>query len=191
MRVIRPEANRRLAFLIAEKSMRRRFIGAAARAVGAVPVGRALDSTKPGAGKIYAPDPINYPKLIRGVGTKIETEAQVGGMLVLPTVDGITANAEVSEVCGNEELRLKKDFKEEVALKQLTGHLLSSGTDSGNGSIEKNSFLGIKFKLAPKVDQTAVYDAVFDRLEAGGCVGIFPEGGSHDRTEILAMKGIP
>ena len=29
---------------------------------------------------------------------------------------------------------------------------------------------------------------VFKRLSAGGAVGIFPEGGSHDRTEMLPLK---
>ena len=189
MRVIRTEAHRRIAFLIAEKSMRRRFIGAAARAAGAVPVGRALDSTKPAAGKIYLPDPENEPTLIRGVATKFEAEAQVGGLLVLPTVDGIAANTEILEIRGNEEIKLKKEFKGDVALKQLTGKPLNGGIQE-NGEAEKAVFQGIKFKVAPKIDQTRVYDAVFERLEAGGCVGIFPEGGSHDRTEILPLKGI-
>ncbi len=49
---------------------------------------------------------------------------------------------------------------------------------------------GTKFKIAPHVDQTMVYDSVFERLRAGGCIGIFPEGGSHDRTQLLPLKGI-
>jgi glycerol-3-phosphate O-acyltransferase/dihydroxyacetone phosphate acyltransferase len=50
-------------------------------------------------------------------------------------------------------------------------------------------FEGVTFKVAPKVDQTEVYDAVFDTLSQGGCIGIFPEGGSHDRPELLPLKG--
>ena len=190
MRVIRTEAHRRIAFLIAEKSMRRRFIGAAARAAGAVPVGRALDSTKPAAGKIYLPDPTNDPLLIRGVGTQFEKEAQVGGLLVLPTVNGIAANTEILEIRSNEEIKLKKEFKGDVALKQLTGKLLDAEVKLENGDAEKAEYQGVNFKVAPKVDQTMVYDAVFERLQGGGCVGIFPEGGSHDRTELLPLKGM-
>ena len=26
------------------------------------------------------------------------------------------------------------------------------------------------------------------RLHAGGCIGIFPEGGSHDRSDLLPLK---
>lgn len=189
MRVIWTESRRRIAFLIAEKSMRRRFIGAAARAVGAVSVGRALDLTSQATGRIYLPDPTNDTLLIRGVGTKFEKEAQVGGLVVLPTVSGTAANAEVQEIIGNEELRIKKEFRGDVAVKQLTGKPLD-GKENMNGNLtKKRGFGGVTFKVAPKVDQTKVYDAVFERLQAGGCVGIFPEGGSHDRTELLPLKG--
>ncbi|KAA6410991.1 MAG: glycerol-3-phosphate o-acyltransferase [Lasallia pustulata] len=194
MRVLRMEARRRVAFLIAEKSMRRRFVGLFSRSAGAVPVARALDSTKAGAGTIYLPNPVNDPTLIRGIGTQFEKEAEVGGLLVLPTVNGTAANAEILEIHGQEELRLKKEFKGPDALRQLTGRsdINNQGKFiNGGGSGEKDTVEGFKgstFKTAPKVDQTKVYDAVFQRLEAGGCVGIFPEGGSHDRTELLPLK---
>lgn len=190
MRVIRTEAHRRAAFLIAEKSMRRRFIGRMARAVGAVPVGRALDSTKPATGQIYLPSPTEDPSLIRGVNTKFESEAQPGGLLVLPTVNGTAANAEILEIHGNEEIKLKKLFKGHVALRQLTGKPLEEDAGTENGDVDLvKGFQGINYKVAPKVDQSLVYDAVFERLQSGGCVGIFPEGGSHDRTELLPLKG--
>ena len=191
MRVIRTEAHRRIAILTAEKSMRRKFIGACARAVGCVPVARALDSTKPGTGKIYLPDPINDPLLVRGVGTQFEKEAQVGGLLVLPTINNNTATADILEIHGPEEIRLKKEFKGAEAFKQLTGRtdLSEEGKSLDNTiPIVTETFQGTPFKTAPKVDQTKVYDAVFDRLDHGGCVCIFPEGGSHDRTELLPLK---
>lgn len=164
--------------------MKRRFIGAAAGMLGPVSVGRALDSTKPGSGKIYLPDPEGDPLLIRGNGTQFEKEAEVGGLLVLPTVNGLAANSEIAEIHGAEEIRLKKEFKGDVAIGQLTGRDLTNG-DAREG---KEEFQGTSYKTAPKVDQTQVYNAVFDRLNAGGCIGIFPEGGSHDRTELLPLK---
>ena len=195
MRVLRTESHRRIATLIAEKSMRRRFVGACSRAMGAVSVARALDSTKPGIGKIYLPDPVNDPTLVRGVNTAFDKEAQVGGLLVLPSVKGSAANAEILEIHGPEEIRLKKEFKGPDALKQLTGRtdisedgrFIDGGGDGSKDLQER--FEGSSYKTAPKVDQTKVYDAVFDRLDAGGCVCIFPEGGSHDRTELLPLKG--
>lgn len=185
------EAGRRIAWLIAEKSMRRKFVGRMARAAGAVSVGRALDSTKAATGKIYLPDPNNDPTLVRGVGTQFEKECQIGGLLVLPSVNGTAANSEILEIHGNEEIRLKKEFKGDVAIGQLTGKREGNGeVHSENGGAEKApDFEGTSYKTAPKVDQSKVYDAVFERLQAGGCVGIFPEGGSHDRTELLPLKG--
>lgn len=192
MRTLRNECHRRAAFLIAAKSMGRWVVGWFARKVGAVPVGRALDMVKPGSGTIYLPDPINDPLLIRGVGTKFDgKEIQVGGLLVLPTIDGTAANTEIEEVISAEELRLKKPFKGRNAMIQLTGREdIDENGKFGDQSVKgtKEGFEGSKYKTAPKVDQTQVYDAVFDRLSGGGAVGIFPEGGSHDRTELLPLK---
>ncbi|KAH8811994.1 hypothetical protein F5884DRAFT_671513 [Xylogone sp. PMI_703] len=192
MRILRNECHRRLSILTAAKSMNRWVIGWFARRVGAVPVARAMDMVKPATGTIYLPDPVNDPLLVRGVGTKFEgKELQIGGLLVLPTVNGTAANSEVAEVISDEELRLKKPFKGAVAMRQLTGR--DDIDDDGkitnkdvNGP--KDGYQGSKFKTAPKVDQTEVYDAVFDRLSSGGAVGIFPEGGSHDRPELLPLK---
>ncbi|KAI5818715.1 hypothetical protein BZA77DRAFT_306250 [Pyronema omphalodes] len=174
MRAVRLEARRRLAILVAEKSMRRKFIGWLSRRVGAVPVARAQDMTSNGTGRIYLPDP-EQPTKIRGVGTKFEDECMPGGLLVLPALKGKSpASAEILEVLNDEEIVLKKEFKSSGAIQQLTQE-----TPEGKG---------VTFKKAPKVDQTMVYDAVFHRLNSGGCVGIFPEGGSHDRTELLPLK---
>jgi len=147
---------------------------------------------KPGSGTIYLPDPVNDPLLVRGVGTKFDgKEVQIGGLLVLPSVNGTAANAEIEEVINAEEIRLKKPFKGQAAMQQLTGR---EDIDSNGKFTDENvkggpeGFTGSKYKTAPKVDQTQVYDAVFDRLSAGGAVGIFPEGGSHDRTELLPLK---
>ncbi|KAL7273048.1 Glycerol-3-phosphate/dihydroxyacetone phosphate acyltransferase [Rhizina undulata] len=177
MRAVRLESRRRIAFLVAEKSMRRRFIGWLSRCVGAVPVARALDMTKAAAGRIYLPDPEGQPLKIRGIGTTFTKDLTKGGLLVLPTVGKQSAaSSEVAEVLSDEEVILKKEFKGKTALEQLTA-------PGGEGEER-----GTKFKVAPKVDQTQVYDAVFERLNSGGCVGIFPEGGSHDRTELLPLK---
>jgi glycerol-3-phosphate O-acyltransferase / dihydroxyacetone phosphate acyltransferase len=196
MRVVRNEAHRRIVFLIAEKSMRRKVIGFFAALVGAVPVGRALDSTKTLPGRIYLPDPDNDPLLVRGVRTDFEAkDFQIGGLLVLPNVNHSAANAEILEIRGPEEIRLKKPFKGNTAIGQLTGRTLVVPDGETKDSVQKSwpngEFNGTPFKVAPKVDQTKVYDAVFEKLNDGGCVGIFPEGGSHDRTELLPLKGNP
>lgn len=61
------------------------------------------------------------------------------------------------------------------------------------------------FKIMPKIDQSALFESVYEHLNKGKCIGIFPEvffslfinplkkvliykGGSHDRTELIELK---
>ena len=44
------------------------------------------------------------------------------------------------------------------------------------------------FRVATRPDHSAMFGAVLRRLERGACIGIFPEGGSHDRTDLLPLK---
>ncbi|KAJ5899155.1 hypothetical protein N7495_003899 [Penicillium taxi] len=191
MRVIRSEAHRRISWLIAEKSFRRKFIGVLARGIGTLPVARAMDNLKAGQGTVYLPDPVDEPTLLRGVGTNFEGPGfEVDGTIALPTINGTSHSAAIAEIHGPEELVLKKAFKHRDALFQLTGRkdIDDDGNFTGDAASKTSDFKGSKFKVAPHVDQTAVYKAVFGRLNAGGCVGIFPEGGSHDRPSLLPLK---
>lgn len=113
-------------------------------------------------------------------------------MLFLPPGKKTTgASCDISEILGPEEVRVKRPFKGKLALQQLTGR--DDIDDNGNFTNKElkgpaPGFEGTKYRLAPHIDQTKVYEAVFSRLRNGGCVGIFPEGGSHDRTELLPLK---
>lgn len=190
MRVLRTDASRRVSFLIAEKSMKRRFVGAMSAAVGALPVARALDNVKPAAGRILLAEPDDDPTLIRGIDTDFTSvDFEVGGLIVLPKVRGQTPSTEIAAIVSSTQLRLKKPFKTPEALESLTGKAGSSSKDvqgsAPNGNIDTQ---GTTFKVAPHVDQTKVYDRVFEDLEDGGCIGIFPEGGSHDRPDLLPLK---
>ncbi|KAL2386385.1 acetyltransferase [Blastomyces gilchristii SLH14081] len=192
MRVARRELDRRIAFLIAEKSFKRRFVGLLAKAAGALPVARAMDNMKPGEGLIYLPDPVNNPKLLRGVGTKFDDPGfEPGGTIALPTINGEAHSTDIAEIRGPDEIILKKPFMHKDALYQLTGRTDISDDLKFTGSAAEqdlSGFKGSKFKVAPHVDQTGVYKAVFQTLNAGGCIGIFPEGGSHDRPNLLPLK---
>ncbi|EGO54682.1 hypothetical protein NEUTE1DRAFT_132129 [Neurospora tetrasperma FGSC 2508] len=190
-RTLRNEAKRRVSLLIAQKSVKG-FIGWASRQVGSVPVGRPQDSAKPAEGTIYLPDPIDDPTLIRGVGTNFEKQAEVGGIIFLPSIKGQSgSNVEIVEIHGPEEIRIKRPVNSKLALYQLTGRDdIDEHGELQNKEVKgiKDGYQGTKFKIAPHIDQTKVYQAVFDRLKNGGCVGIFPEGGSHDRSELLPLK---
>ena len=146
--------------------MRRKFIGTIAGVVGGISVSRAQDLQTKGPGRIYLEDRMS-PLKIAGKGTKF-LSLQPGSLLVLP--GETTGSSEVASVESDTSLTLKREFKGLKALGLLTDEE------------------GTAYKTAPKVDQSAVYNEVFTRLNEGGCVGIFPEGGSHDRTELLPLK---
>ena len=189
---MRSEARRRISWLIAEKSFRRPFIGRLAQIMGSVPVARAMDSMKVGKGTIYLPDPVNEPTLLRGVDTDFEAPGiEPHGTINLPTINGTSHSAQISEVHGPEELVLRRPFTGRDPLFQLTGRRDINEDGHFTGDVlggDVSEFKGSRFKVAPHVDQTAVYHAIFSRLAAGGCVGIFPEGGSHDRPDLLPLK---
>ncbi|GJJ77683.1 glycerol-3-phosphate O-acyltransferase / dihydroxyacetone phosphate acyltransferase [Entomortierella parvispora] len=165
--VLMRECGRRVSFLAAKKSMDRRWIGAMARAMNAIPVERPQDLAKSGSGTIKLQDRRGEPLRITGLGTKFTKELMVGDQISLPKDVGTSA---VAEIISDTELIVKKEFKELKALELLT---LPEGT---------------KYKCMPHMDQSNVYKTVFERLNAGHCVGIFPEGGSHDRAEMLPLK---
>jgi glycerol-3-phosphate O-acyltransferase/dihydroxyacetone phosphate acyltransferase len=50
------------------------------------------------------------------------------------------------------------------------------------------TFADASYKIFPKVDQNAVYSKVHEALKSGDCIGIFPEGGSHDQAHMLDLK---
>mmetsp|Transcript_86538 Transcript_86538/g.222916 ORF Transcript_86538/g.222916 Transcript_86538/m.222916 type:complete len:562 (+) Transcript_86538:157-1842(+) len=46
----------------------------------------------------------------------------------------------------------------------------------------------VDFKILPRIDQKHMYSQVNEALKSGDCIGIFPEGGSHDRASLLDLK---
>lgn len=159
---VKNETNKRVSFLIADKSMKVVGVGHIARFAMPIGVKRPQDNLKTATGEISI-DPSNPLKVI-GHGTAFTKEATVKGLIGLPNSKG---NAEIAEILDDSTLLIKKEFKK-VAM-----DILKSPT---------------KYKLADKVDQRQVYEKVFAHLSHGHSIGIFPEGGSHDRTDLLPLK---
>jgi glycerol-3-phosphate O-acyltransferase / dihydroxyacetone phosphate acyltransferase len=110
----------------------------------------------------------SHPLEITGSETKF-TDLTPGMSILLPNDPG---SAEIESIESDTKLTIKKEFRGLRALELLE-------TPGGTG-----------FKVAPKVDQSWVYEKVFERIEEGGCIGIYPEGGSHDRPDLLPLKGM-
>ena len=98
---------------------------------------------------------------MQGTGTAFDKEVHVGDTLKIPGLpDQI-----VERIVSAEELYLK-----------------APGAKSHE--MEKK----YSFKIIPKLDQSKVYTEVWNHLKKGDCIGIFPEGGSHDRSDLLPLK---
>lgn len=161
-------ANRRISFLIAAKSLKQKVIGQLAQCQLSIGVNRAQDTLRKAMGKIFIKDLENDPTRVHGVGTKFTEECMVKGLLGLPNSLG---NGDIKEIISDNELVLRKEYNTKRSPKITK--LLTEGT---------------AFKVADKIDQKQVYDQVFQHLLHLGCIGIFPEGGSHDRTTLLPLK---
>ncbi|KAJ7182846.1 hypothetical protein C8R43DRAFT_14710 [Mycena crocata] len=161
------ESRRRVQFLVAAASMQRHVIGFFARLLNSIPVARAADSIKPGTGRIrISPDD---PCTVIGEGTRFLSEFKPRMQIMLPkSLD--SAASEVVEIISDTELKIKKEF---------------AATDKAREASEKE---GLEFRKLPFVDQQDMYRHVYDCLNHGGSIGIFPEGGSHDRTDLLPLK---
>lgn len=165
MQQVLKEAGRRILFLVAAKLYSRKFIGLVSRSQLSIPVVRAQDNLRPATGKIFV-DFDDDPLTIRGKGTKFTQECMVKGLVALPQSLGA---CEVAEIVSDTELKIRKEFKRLTKVETLLRQ-------------------GSLFKAADKVDQKQVYHTVFEHLNHGHCIGIFPEGGSHDRTSLLPLK---
>lgn len=161
---VKKTVNKRVSFLVAEKSLHRPAIGTFARCAMSIGVMRAQDNLRTAKGKITV-DAENRKRLI-GSGTEF-TKFQEKSLIGLPKSLG---NVEIERIVNDNELILRKEFKMQ---KPEVKSLLTQGTS---------------FKYAPKVDQSRVYHNVFEHLAHDQCIGIFPEGGSHDRTDLLPLK---
>ncbi|KAJ3318504.1 hypothetical protein HDV06_000437 [Boothiomyces sp. JEL0866] len=150
---------RQVGFLAAKKSMDLFWIGLFARAFNSIPVERPQDLIKKQKGKIYMED--DELKLF-GEGTTFTT---IKPRSVI-TVDGDEAT--VAEIISDSVLLLQKPFK------------LHTFAELKKSKLE--------FKMTPHVDQGKMFNEVVKRLSKDGAVGIFPEGGSHDRPEMLPLK---
>mmetsp|Transcript_12651 Transcript_12651/g.23472 ORF Transcript_12651/g.23472 Transcript_12651/m.23472 type:complete len:633 (-) Transcript_12651:207-2105(-) len=148
-------------FIIAEVSWRKRIIGDFAKLLNSVPVTRPQDKAVPGSGTIS----IDLEALtVRGVDSKFTKDCAEKGCSI--SIKGVGTFV-VKEVLNDTKLLIKKPLEEPTV-----AELKSSN----------------KYKVVPKIPQDQVFEAVYQRLLDNGSIAIFPEGGSHDQTEMLPLK---
>lgn len=193
---------RKISYLMAEASWKRRIVGDIAWALGVVPVKRAQDDATPGSGRIEydrpaaamvaaasktvaagegktgdggtdgggtsADDPETIEFEVRGIDTKFMTELHVGDKI---RPSGTAFAVKVKQIVSADRIvvdgtGMPPEFP------------FPSAKDKG----------AIPYDILKHTPLDVVFSKVLDRLAAGGAVGIFPEGGSHDRTDLLPLK---
>ena len=159
----------KISYLMAEASWKRRVIGDIAWALDVVPVKRAQDTAVQGTGKVTfkalerADDDETPLVQVSGTDTLFSSESKVGDKIRPP---GTATQFKI------------------VSIESDT-IMLVDAMDAGDEDILEES---VSFDILRRVDQKIVYEKVLERLASGGAVGIFPEGGSHDRTDLLPLK---
>lgn len=173
MSSVKQYSRRRIAFLVAAKSYRRKFIGTGAKFTGAIPVERAQDLLRKGTGTIKLQD-LEDGTIVEGEGTLFTKECMKKGLIGLPESLG---NAVIESIESDTKLTLRKTFQINV----------SDPKEADKRRIQRLTE-GTPFKVAPHVDNNCVFQHVFDHLNGGNVLGMFPEGGSHDRPDLLPLK---
>lgn len=164
---------RPIGFLMAAVSLKRRIVGFFGRLLNSIPVDRAQDYAQMCTGVVGIKN-ASDPTLITGTETSFlqeilpKLESHQGKLALHVSRNKESFSSPIKEVISATELRLTKPFEGLV-----TEHLLQNQ---------------VKFSVAPIIDQQLLYTSVFKQLEQGKCIGVFPEGGSHDRAEMLPLK---
>ncbi|CAO3640064.1 unnamed protein product [Cunninghamella blakesleeana] len=157
--------------LIAEKSMHQKGIGFFAKLINAIPVIRPQDIAQNGLGRIHLLNAKSNPTIIHGTETNFLSHVQPQDVLILPRNAG---KLQVIKVISDTELEVKKWDISDPRHAKLVSLLTKSE--------------GSAYKCMPHVEQDSVYERVYDELNNSRCITIFPEGGSHDRAEMLPFK---
>ncbi|KAI8976536.1 hypothetical protein BDB01DRAFT_803293 [Pilobolus umbonatus] len=159
--IVMRECRRRVSFLIAAKSMKQKAIKFFADLIHAIPVMRPQDMAEIGHGRIQSG---SDPYLISGTDTHFTQQLSPGDSIVLPRNGRLI----IAEILSDTQLRIQSEVKDKKVLE-----FLSKGT---------------AYKCLPHIEQESVYERVYSELNKGHCITIFPEGGSHDRAEMLPFK---
>ena len=160
------------------------FISCVAGRLGAIPVERPCDSSVKGKGTIEigtesALESISGQQksalglTIIGHATEFDRQVKIGDSLVF----GDNAICDVSRTV----ISIDGPGRLTVALSQ-------ADTELNKQLLAMTGRVFPEYLIMAKIDQAVVYSQVHRVLRQGGSVGIFPEGGSHDRTTMLPFK---
>ena len=154
--------DRDVSFTMAASSFSKPIVGQCAKALNSIPVVRPEDSKKKGVGKLK----IISNKELKGIGTKFIEETQNAFKCGIASIAVANKNFIIEKVIDNDTIIIK-DLKEDL-------HELFD---------KEHDFFYI-----PKLDNSSLFKEAYKRLANNGCIAIFPEGTSHDRTDFIKLK---
>lgn len=169
-------------FLIAEKSTRHNILKYLVKFMNVVPVTRPIDKKKEGKGLIKLVDISSCT--MKGEGTSFKAQMKMNDTIRIIIKNPILRLPEVflfrvKEILDDETLKfapneeLFETLKSSESLKKISETCLE---------------IKYKFSILPKVNQRDVFKGTLDTLEQQKIIGIFPEGGSHDQTQLIEVK---
>lgn len=162
--VMRATCGRRVRFIIAEKSMHRAVIGQFATMMECVPVIRPQDVPQvSGTGTISS----ITKATVTGDGTTFLSSLSIGDVIFWKVADSDRkCSGQVASIISDVELILTMPVaKEDDTIRTPT-----------------------PYKYSKRIDHSEMYAEVYGTLGKGDAIGIFPEGGSHDRTSLQPLK---
>lgn len=159
--MIRANCGRPVRFVMAEKSFQRPIIGLFGHMTDAVPVIRPQDAPlNSGEGRLIRMD----GDMIYGEGTKFTMCLSDRDVIIWYRED-VKCTAQVLKINSDTVLQLTMPVAACDAVTKPVG-----------------------FQVSRRIDHSEMYASVYQTLQSGQCIGIFPEGGSHDRTSLLPLK---
>jgi glycerol-3-phosphate O-acyltransferase / dihydroxyacetone phosphate acyltransferase len=173
---------RPVSYLMAEASWKRRIVGDIAWALGVVPVKRAQDDALIGIGSVTfgAPQTLENQTdtdeeridiVVCGIDTKFTKDLAVGDKIRIP-----------DSAHGFKIKSVETDTRMIVDGTNLPNDFPKSVFDNNTGAKP------MTYDVLKHISLSTVFEKVLDRLAGNGAIGIFPEGGSHDRTDLLPLK---
>jgi glycerol-3-phosphate O-acyltransferase/dihydroxyacetone phosphate acyltransferase len=150
---------RNVYLLMAAKSLKKAGVGWFGAAMRAIPVRRPQDEAFPGTGRLDLSSVRAAPTSLAGVSTKFKSEVEPKAII---EVEKRTAKV----------LSVESDTSLTLAPPGFTDKLTGDG----------------KYKIWPHIAQAEMYEGSYRAFLRGACVGLFPEGGSHDRGELIPIK---
>lgn len=185
---------RPISYLMAEASWKRRIVGDLARALQVIPVTRAQDVAVKGAGRIQMNATVegtdqgenkdnSSDKTLTNVESTTTTRM---------TVQGHEGTQFTTQTKIGDKIQWSNDNNEQSATTHVARiveihsdtHMIVECIDAPSPTTTTTT----AYDILPQVPLQQVFGKVLDRLALHGAIGIFPEGGSHDRTDLLPLK---